>query len=120
MDFFSYLGAWASIFGLVFLLFTSQSSATDIPQDGVCLAEDSEALQVYKSVCSDMQVFHSFLHEYSKALDDLPRQVEGDWWVVKGQNCGQEGWPGGYDWYPCQGGPKVCAHTESSFKIYLL
>ena len=22
--------------------------------------------------------------------------------MVKGQNCGQEGWPGGYDWYPCQ------------------
>ena len=31
-------------------------------------------------------------------------QVSGDWWVVKGQNCGQEGWPGGYDWYPCQHG----------------
>jgi hypothetical protein len=22
--------------------------------------------------------------------------------VLKGLNCGQEGWPGGYDWYPCQ------------------
>ena len=22
--------------------------------------------------------------------------------MVKGQNCGQEGWPGAYDWYPCQ------------------
>ena len=25
-----------------------------------------------------------------------------DWWVVKGQSCGQPGWEGGYDWYPCQ------------------
>ncbi len=31
-------------------------------------------------------------------------QVQGDWWVVKGQNCGQEGWPGAFDWYPCQHG----------------
>ncbi len=29
-------------------------------------------------------------------------QISGEWWVVKGQNCGQEGWPGGYDGYPCQ------------------
>ncbi len=36
-------------------------------------------------------------------ITDL-NQVSGDWWVVKGQNCGQEGWPGGYDWYPCQHG----------------
>ena len=35
-------------------------------------------------------------------LTDLPNQVAGDWWVVKGQNCGQDGWPGAYDWYPCQ------------------
>ena len=25
--------------------------------------------------------------------------IYGDWWVVKGVNCGQEGWPGAYDWY---------------------
>ncbi len=31
-------------------------------------------------------------------------QVGGDWWVLRGQNCGQEGWPGAYDWYPCQHG----------------
>lgn len=51
------------------------------PDDGICLAEDSDALQ---------------------ELTDLPNQVAGDWWVVKGQNCGQDGWPGAYDWYPCQ------------------
>ena len=30
-------------------------------------------------------------------------QIEGDWWILKGQNCGQdEIWNGGYDSYPCQ------------------
>jgi len=72
------------------------------PDDGDCLAQDSDALQNLTS------------------LD----QVEGDWWVVKGINCGQvtdgtpfkpsgksvpslnptkgRNFPGGYDWYPCQ------------------
>ena len=32
--------------------------------------------------------------------------IQGDWWILKGQNCGQdEIWNGGYDAYPCQ---KVC------------
>ena len=44
------------------------------------------------------QIFPILVQE----LTDLPNQVSGDWWVVKGQNCGQEGWPGAYDWYPCQ------------------
>jgi len=72
------------------------------PNDGECLAQDSDALQNITS------------------LD----QLEGDWWVVKGINCGQvldgspfhpsgqtlpklnptkgKAYPGGYDWYPCQ------------------
>ena len=30
-------------------------------------------------------------------------KVKGDWWVVRGLNCGQSNdYPGGYDWYPCQ------------------
>ena len=30
-------------------------------------------------------------------------QIQGDWWILKGQNCGQdEIWNGGYDAYPCQ------------------
>jgi len=53
------------------------------PPDGKCLAEDSDAL---------------FL------LTDL-ETVKGDWWVLKGQNCGQDDvWRGGFDWYPCQHG----------------
>lgn len=65
----------------------------DYPQDGTCLAKDSDAVQNITS------------------LD----QIAGDWWVLKGINCGQlqKGndtlnptpglqFPGGYDWYPCQ------------------
>ena len=30
-------------------------------------------------------------------------QVKGEWWALRGQNCGQgDGWTGAYDWYPCQ------------------
>jgi len=72
------------------------------PDDGECLATDADAVQNITS------------------LD----QIEGDWWVVKGINCGQvndsspfrpggkhvpslnptkgKNFPGGYDWYPCQ------------------
>jgi len=72
------------------------------PDDGDCLATDADAVQNITS------------------LD----QLEGDWWVVKGINCGQvkdespfrpsgkyvpplnptkgRAYPGGYDWYPCQ------------------
>ena len=38
-------------------------------------------------------------------------EVAGDWWVVKGQNCGQEGWPSGFDWYPCQGWITAVTYT---------
>merc|ERR1712107_904271 len=34
-------------------------------------------------------------------MGDL-KQVEGDWWVTRGISCGQEGWRGGFDIYPCQ------------------
>ena len=43
--------------------------------DGFCMAEDSDALQ---------------------EITDIS-QVQGDWWVLKGQNCGQdEIWRGEY------------------------
>jgi len=48
------------------------------PDSGVCLAEDSQAIQTM-----DWDV------------------IKGDWWTVYGQNCGQEGWEGSYDWVPC-------------------
>jgi len=35
-------------------------------------------------------------------ITDL-ESIQGDWWILKGQNCGQdELWNGGYDAYPCQ------------------
>jgi len=49
--------------------------------NGICLAKHQDAMQNITQL--DM--------------------VKGDWWVVKGQNCGQdEVWSGGYDGYPCQ------------------
>merc|ERR1711983_345574 len=52
-------------------------------EDGLCLANDDQADQM---------------------ITDL-EQVSGDWWVLKGQNCGQdEVWYGGADWAPCQHG----------------
>jgi len=54
-----------------------------VKPDGLCLAEDSDAIQ---------------------SLNDL-ETLKGDWWVLKGRNCGQDDvWMGGFDWYPCQHG----------------
>ena len=52
--------------------------------DGRCLATNDQALQTVTDI----------------------GQVKGDWWVLKGRNCGLDDiWPGGYDWYPCQHSP---------------
>jgi len=54
---------------------------TRYPRDGICHGNDNDGIANLKS------------------LD----QVKGDWWVVRGLNCGQnDDYPGGYDWYPCQ------------------
>lgn len=50
------------------------------PSDGVCLANDSDTI---------------------KNLTDMT-QVKGKWWILRGLNCGQEGWPAGFDYFPCQ------------------
>jgi len=55
-----------------------------VPENGVCLADDSDALNI-----TDLST------------------LKGDWWVLKGQNCGQggpENWSMGSDAYPCQHG----------------
>jgi len=65
----------------------------EYPKDGTCLATDKDAVQNLTKL----------------------EQIKGDWWVLKGINCGQlqKGndtlnptpglkYPGGYDWYPCQ------------------
>lgn len=52
-----------------------------LPEDGACLAGEADTV---------------------KEITEL-EMVAGDWWVVRGVNCGQdEVWSGGYDWYPCQ------------------
>jgi hypothetical protein len=40
------------------------------------------------------------VYKYLKNI--LSYQIAGDWWVIKGVNCGADPYPGGYDWYPCQ------------------
>lgn len=48
--------------------------------DGACLADDSQTIQNLTQM----------------------EQVRGRWWIVRGINCGQKGWPGGFDNFPCQ------------------
>ena len=50
------------------------------PRDGICYGEDKDGIQNLK------------------VMD----QVKGEWWVVRGLNCGYGDYPGGYDGYPCQ------------------
>ena len=43
-----------------------------------------------------------FDSDTTSEITDL-ESIQGDWWILKGQNCGQdELWNGGYDAYPCQ------------------
>ena len=55
--------------------FVDQKCLDDSPRDGICKGSDEEAVQTITS------------------LD----QVAGDWWVVRGLNCGKGDYPGGYD-----------------------
>ena len=50
------------------------------PPDGKCLADDTDAI---------------------KNLTELA-QMKGKWWIIRGLNCGQQGWPAGFDYFPCQ------------------
>lgn len=50
------------------------------PSDGKCLAGDTDTV---------------------KNLTDLS-QVKGKWWILRGLNCGQPGWPAAFDYFPCQ------------------
>jgi len=50
------------------------------PDDGICYGQDSDGIESITSM----------------------DQIKGDWWVVRGLNCGYGDFPGGYDWYPCQ------------------
>lgn len=55
-------------------------AAKNASSDGTCLATSEEAI---------------------KNLTDM-EQVKGRWWILKGLNCGQDGWPAGFDYFPCQ------------------
>lgn len=33
---------------------------------------------------------------------DRMDRIAGDWWVIRGLNCGSDPYHGGYDWFPCQ------------------
>lgn len=57
-----------------------QQCLQQYPQDGPCIGSDEDAVQ---SVAT---------------MED----IAGDWWVLRGVNCGEDPYPGGYDWYPCQ------------------
>jgi len=49
--------------------------------DGICLAQDNQTIT---------------------NLTDIG-QIPGKWWIVRGQNCGQNSdWPAGFDYFPCQ------------------
>jgi len=52
-----------------------------MPPDGICLGDSSNATQ-------EITTFN---------------EIEGDWWILKGQNCAQDDvWIGGVDALPCQ------------------
>jgi len=50
------------------------------PPDGTCLATDNQTITNLVNMS----------------------QVAGKWWIIKGLNCGQEGWPAAFDYFPCQ------------------
>lgn len=50
------------------------------PPDGQCLAQDNQTIATLTNMS----------------------QVAGKWWILKGLNCGQTGWPAGFDYFPCQ------------------
>jgi len=62
----------------------------EVPPDGHCLAGPEDCVE---------------------GIEDFDT-IYGDWWVVRGVNCGQEGWPGSYDWYPCQHGRFVLVEDD--------
>ena len=55
--------------------FVDNQCLDDYPRDGICKGTNNDAVQSITS------------------LD----QVSGDWWVIRGLNCGKGDYPGGYD-----------------------
>lgn len=90
------------------------------PSDAPCLFEcglneisKNEAFQTFMTCSIDNDCIPEYEDDgFCLAMDEMAMQtltevddLKGDWWVLKGQNCGQDSvWRGGYDWYPCQHG----------------
>jgi len=61
--------------------------------DGICLANDTQTIQNLTSLS----------------------QIPGKWWILRGQNCGQNSdWPAGFDYFPCQRDEFVVDPTDST------
>ena len=68
-------------FEAVMLCMIEHKCLPNYPQDGTCVAREEDGV---------------------KTITDM-NQIKGDWWVIKGLNCGEsQEYPGGYDWFPCQ------------------
>merc|ERR1711998_408151 len=65
--------------------------------DGKCLANDTQTLQNLTSVA----------------------QIPGKWWILRGLNCGQDGWPAGFDYFPCQRDEFVPDPTDPTNKTWI-
>jgi len=74
------LGMGNELFAALVNCMAENGCFPEVPPDGHCLAGPEDAVA---------------------GIEDF-ETIYGDWWVVKGVNCGQEEWPGAYDWYPCQ------------------
>ena len=68
-------------FEAVMLCMIDNNCMSHYPQDGTCVAAESDGVASITSM----------------------DQVRGDWWAVRGLNCGNtDQYPGGYDGFPCQ------------------
>ena len=57
-------------------------------------------MEIFQTLATLIMIM--FDSDTTSEITDL-ESIQGDWWILKGQNCGQdELWNGGYDAYPCQ------------------
>jgi hypothetical protein len=73
------------------------------------LQQIREAMLIFKETSTvSIYIFLFILFNTGGWPQDALKQVTamediaGDWWVLRGLNCGETPYPGGYDWYPCQ------------------
>ena len=67
-------------FDMLTLCMIDNNCMSHYPQDGTCVAKETDGVPTITEM----------------------DQIQGDWWAVKGLNCGyNEEFPGGYDGFPC-------------------